>query len=57
MKKLHKIIALFSFIFFTGILIAVITINTSLNKTEITKETIEVHKDTIYLLKVENKTI
>jgi|TARA_B110000285_G_C15013401_1_gene557679 hypothetical protein len=57
MKKLHKIIALFSFIFFTGILIAVITINTSLNKTEITKETIEVQKDTIYLLKVENKTI
>ncbi len=57
MKKLHKIIAFFSFIFLTGILIAVITINTSLNKTEITKKTIEVQKDTIYLLKVENKTI
>jgi hypothetical protein len=57
MKKLHKIIAFFSFIFLTGILIAVITINTSLNKTEITKETVEVQKDTIYLLKVENKTL
>ena len=55
MKKLHKIIAFFSFIFLTGILIAVITINTSLNKTEITKETIEVQKDTIYLLNADKK--
>ena len=57
MKHLRKIIALFAFIFLTGILITVITINTSLNKTEITNETVEVQKDTIYLLKVENKTV
>ena len=57
MKHLRKIIALFAFIFLTGILITVITINTSLNKTEITNETVEVQKDTIYLLKVEKKTV
>jgi hypothetical protein len=57
MKHLRKIIALFTFIFLTGILITVITINTSLNKTEITNETVEVQKDTIYLLKVEKKTV
>jgi hypothetical protein len=57
MKHLRKIIAFFAFIFLTGILITVITINTSLNKGEITNETVELQKDTIYLLKVEKKTV
>lgn len=57
MKHLRKIIALFIFIFLTGIFITVITINTSLNKTEITKENVEIQKDTIYLLKAEKKTV
>lgn len=55
MKKLHKIIVLFAFIFVTGIFISVITINTSLNKTDTPKETVEIQKDTTYLLKVEKK--
>ena len=57
MKNLRKIIALFAFIFLTGIFITVITINTSLNKTENTNQTVEVHKDTLYLLKAEKKTV
>ena len=54
MKQLHKIIAFFAFIFLTSILI---TVNTSLNKSEITNENVELQKDTIYLLKVEKKTV
>ena len=57
MKHLRKIIALFAFIFVTGIFITVITINTSLNKSEITTETVEIQKDTIYLLKAEKKSV
>ena len=57
MKQLHKIIAFFAFIFLTGILITVITKNTSLNKSEITNENVELQKDTIYLLKVEKKIV
>ena len=54
MKHPRKIIAFFAFIFLTGILI---TINTSLNKSEITNETVELQKDTIYLLKKKKKTV
>ncbi|MGB0891708.1 MAG: hypothetical protein ACPGUU_05095 [Flavobacteriaceae bacterium] len=57
MKNLRKIIALFAFIFVAGIYITVITINTSLNKKEVTTETVKVKKDTLYLLKVEKKTV
>ncbi|MFY9242329.1 MAG: hypothetical protein WAO74_04810 [Polaribacter sp.] len=57
MKNLRKIIALFAFIFVAGICITVITVNTSLNKTEVTKETVEIQKDTLYLLKAEKKTV
>lgn len=57
MKNLRKIIALFAFIFVAGICITVITINTSLNKTEIPKETVEIQKDTLSLLKAEKKTV
>ena len=55
MKNLRKIIALFAFIFLAGIFIAVITVNTSLNKNEIPKETVEIQKDTTYLLNAEKK--
>lgn len=57
MKNLRKIIALFAFIFLAGIYFTVITINTSLNKTQVTKETVEIKKDTTYLLKAEKKTV
>jgi|TARA_B110000240_G_scaffold188334_1_gene227059 hypothetical protein len=57
MKNLRKIIALFAFIFLAGIFITVITINSSLNKTEIKNGTVEIQKDTLYLLKAEKKTI
>ena len=57
MKHLRKIIALFAFIFVVGIFITVITINTSLNKSEITTKTVEIQKDTIYLLKAEKKSV
>jgi hypothetical protein len=55
MKNLRKIIALFTFIFLMGIYLAVRTVHTSLNKTEIPKETVEIQKDTTYLLKAEKK--
>lgn len=57
MKKLHKIIALFAFIFVAGIFVTVMTVNTSLNKSEITNETVEIQKDTLYLLQAEKKTV
>ena len=57
MKNLRKIIALFSFIFLAGILITVKIVNTSLHKVETPSETVEVQKDTIYLLKAEQKTV
>ena len=57
MKKLHKIIALFAFIFVTGIFVNVITVNTSLNKTMHTNETVDIQKDTLYLLQAEKKTV
>ncbi|EAQ42800.1 MULTISPECIES: hypothetical protein [unclassified Polaribacter] len=57
MKNLRKIIALFSFIFVAGILITVVLVNTTLNKTEIPKETVEVQKDTLSIHKTNNKTV
>lgn len=55
MKNLRKIIALFGFIFFIGIYLTVLTVNSSLNKQEDLKETVEIQKDTTYLLKAEKK--
>lgn len=55
MKNLRKIIALFITIFIAGIYLAVRTVNTSLNKVEPSKETVEIQKDTTYLLKAEKK--
>jgi hypothetical protein len=57
MKNLHKIITLFLFIFIAGIFITVITINTSLNKIEVTNETVEIQKDTLFLLKTGKKIV
>ena len=58
MKNLRKIIALFAFIFLVGVLMTVKTINTSLNKSEVQdKSTVEMQKDTLYLLKAEKKTV
>jgi hypothetical protein len=57
MKNLRKIIALFIFILVAGIFVTVMTINTSLNKTEIPKETVEFKKDTVSLLKAEKKRV
>jgi len=55
MKNLRKIIALFIFIFITGIIVTVISINSTLNKkapTEFVKA-----KDTLHLIKTSNKTV
>jgi len=55
MKNLRKIITLFAFIFIAGIYVSVITINTSLNNKDTTQNTVEIYKDTLYLLKAEKK--
>lgn len=55
MKNLRKIIGLFTVIFLIGIYLTVLTINTSLNKPEETEEIVKVKKDTILLLKAEEK--
>jgi len=57
MKNLHKIIALFAFIFIISIISTVFSINTSLNKIETTEEAVEIQKHTLYLLKAEKKTV
>jgi hypothetical protein len=57
MKNLRKIIALFTFIFLTGVFSTIITINTSLNKIEPKQETVENQKDTLSLLRAEHKTV
>lgn len=57
MKNLRKIIALFAFIFLAGIFITVLSINTSLNTNDNSNQTVEIHKDTLYLLKAEKKTV
>ena len=57
MKNLRKIIALFVFILVAGIFVTVMTINTSLNKTHVPNETVEIQKDTVSLLKAEKKRV
>ena len=57
MKNLRKIIALFVFIFITGVIISVITINTSLNKTVVPIETVKIQKDTLHYLKKDKKAV
>ncbi|WP_169835732.1 hypothetical protein [Polaribacter reichenbachii] len=57
MKNLRKIIALFALIFLTGIYISVQIINGSLQKEMPPKETVEIQKDTLYLLEAEKKAV
>ena len=57
MKNLRKIIFLFAFIFITGIFVTVITVNTSLNKSVYSNETVDIQKDTLYLLQAEKKAV
>lgn len=57
MKNLRKIIFLFAFIFITGIFVTVITVNTSLNKSVDSNETVDIQKDTLYLLQAEKKAV
>jgi hypothetical protein len=57
MKNLRKIIFLFAFIFITGIFVNVITVNTSLNKSVYSNETVDIEKDTLYLLQAEKKAV
>lgn len=59
MKNLRKIIALFALIFIIGIYLVLETVNNSLNKVDeplTPQETVEIQKDTTYLLKAEKKT-
>lgn len=56
MKNLRKIIVLFAVIFITGVAVTVMTVNSSLNKTEVPVKSSEIQKDTTYLLKAEKKT-
>lgn len=57
MKNLRKIIALFALIFLTGIYISIEIIDSSLNKEQPAKETVEIQKDTLYLLEAEKKSV
>ncbi|MDG1037918.1 MAG: hypothetical protein P8O89_03120 [Polaribacter sp.] len=57
MKKLHKIFALFAFIFFAGVFVTIINVNTSLNKSVHSNETVDIQKDTLYLLQAEKKAV
>ena len=55
MKSLRKIIAPFIFIFITGIIVTVVSINTTLNEKN-TKEVVKA-KDSVYLIKAAKKTV
>ena len=57
MKKIYKIIFLFAIIFVAGILVTLITVNSSLNKFETPEKTLDIQKDTTYLLNAENKIV
>ncbi|MCI2229452.1 hypothetical protein MC378_09765 [Polaribacter sp. MSW13] len=57
MKNLRKVFILFAFIFITGIIITVISVNSSLNRIDTTEKTVDIQKDTLYLLKAEKKTV
>lgn len=56
MKNLRKIIVLFAIIFLTGVVVTVITVNSSLNKVHTPIKASEIKKDTTYLLKAEKNT-
>lgn len=56
MKNLRKIIALFACIFIIGIYLIVNSVNKSLKEEQPTEKTVQIQKDTTYLLKAEKKT-
>ncbi|WP_288955509.1 hypothetical protein [uncultured Polaribacter sp.] len=56
MKNLRKIIVLFAIIFLTGVVVTVMTVNSSLNKADTPIKASEIQKDTTYLLKAEKNT-
>ena len=56
MKQIHKIIALFVFIFITGIFITVVNINTPLNSNA-SPESVKIQKDSLLFKKGNHKTI
>ena len=56
MKQIHKIIALFSMIFITGIFITVVNIKAPLN-INTSPESVKIQKDSLSFKKLDNKTI
>ncbi|CAM1341233.1 conserved hypothetical protein [Tenacibaculum amylolyticum] len=56
MKNLRKIIILFLFIFLTGIVVTVVSINTTLNK-KVPSQVHKTKKDTVYLIKSNKKAV
>ena len=57
MKNLRKIIALFLFIFITGIVVTVKTVQKTLRKTELPHKTVDAKKDSINLYKNKKSTV
>ena len=57
MKNLRKIIALFLFIFITGIVVTVKTVQKTLRKSELPQKTVDVKKDSINLYKNKKSTV
>lgn len=57
MKNLRKIIALFIGIFITGIIVTVVSINSTLKKEQPKEDSVKVVQDSTYLLKSEKKAV
>lgn len=57
MKNLRKIIAFFLFIFITGIVVTVKTVQKTLRKTELPKKTVDAKKDSICIYKNKKTTV
>lgn len=57
MKNLRKIIALFFFIFITGIVVTVKTVQKTLRKNELPQKTVDAKKDSINLYKNKKSTV
>ncbi|WP_158091353.1 hypothetical protein [Tenacibaculum holothuriorum] len=57
MKNLRKIIALFIGIFITGIIVTVVSINSTLKKEQPKEDSLKVVQDSTYLLKSEKKAV
>ncbi|WP_445748207.1 hypothetical protein [Polaribacter sp.] len=57
MKNLRKIIALFLFIFITGIVVTVKTVQKTLRKSELPQKTVDTKKDSINLYKTKKSTV